>query len=163
VGFAVEDPVALFDRGPADGLCQMALAGAGWAEEEGVLVPVDEGPGGEVEDETPVHLLVEGEVDVVERLLGIAEPGLFGPAFEKTQSSAVEFVVDQAGDQIDRRRHAFGLGLMEPGFQSPSEAAQAELAQGALEFGDVHDGCCSRSLSWMRSRYWVSSRMSGST
>ena len=37
MGLAVEDTVALADGGPADGLGEMTLAGAGRAEEESVL------------------------------------------------------------------------------------------------------------------------------
>ena len=42
VRLAVEDAVALLDRGAADGLGEMALAGAGWAEKERVLALRDE-------------------------------------------------------------------------------------------------------------------------
>ena len=38
MGLAVEDAVALLDRGEADRLGEVALAGAGRAEEERVLV-----------------------------------------------------------------------------------------------------------------------------
>ena len=66
VGLAVEDAVALLDARAADGLGEMALAGAGRAEEERVLVLGDEAAGGELEDEAAVHLLVEVEVEGVE-------------------------------------------------------------------------------------------------
>ncbi len=62
MGLHVADTVALLDGGVADGLGEVALAGAGWAEEEGGLVAGDEAAGGEREDEGTVDLLVEIEV-----------------------------------------------------------------------------------------------------
>lgn len=84
-----------------------------------------------------VHLGVEGEVEVVQRLVGIAEAGLFAASFQQTVGAAGEFVRDQAGEQIDGR-HGFGLRLMQARFQHLGHAAQAELPQGALEFDKVH-------------------------
>ena len=66
VGFAVEDAMALLDDGHADGLGEMALAGAGRAEEEPVLVLGDEAAGGELEDEPAIELPVEVEIEGVE-------------------------------------------------------------------------------------------------
>ena len=51
VGLPVEDAMALLDHGEADRLGQVALAGAGSAEEQPVLVLGDEAAGGELEDE----------------------------------------------------------------------------------------------------------------
>ena len=68
VGLAVADAVALLDRGEAEGLGEVALAGAGRAEEEHVLAALDEARGGELVDELAVDLLVEVEVEAVERL-----------------------------------------------------------------------------------------------
>ena len=53
VGFAIDDAVALLDRGAADGLRQMAFAGAGRAEEERVLALADEAGGRELVDAAP--------------------------------------------------------------------------------------------------------------
>ncbi len=80
---AVEDAVALLDRGVADRLREVALAGAGRAEEERVLVLRDEARGRELEDERAVQLLVEVEVEGVERLGGIAKARLRAPAREE--------------------------------------------------------------------------------
>ena len=73
VGLAVDDAVALLDRGAADGLGEVALAGAGRAEEERVLALRDEARGGELVDQRAVHLLVEVEVEAVERAVRVAE------------------------------------------------------------------------------------------
>ena len=68
VGFAVDDAVALLDRGAADGLSQMTLARTGRADQQSVLALGDEAGGGELEDEGAVDLLVEGEVEAEQRL-----------------------------------------------------------------------------------------------
>jgi hypothetical protein len=57
--------------------------GIGRAEEEDVLAAGDEVAGGELEDDAPVHLLVEVHVEGVERLPRVAEPGLLDPAVEE--------------------------------------------------------------------------------
>lgn len=77
VGLAVEHFVALLDRGVADPLCEVALAGAGRAEEERVLVLRDEVAGGEVEDEAAVELAIEVEVEGVEGLATSRKPACF--------------------------------------------------------------------------------------
>ena len=59
----------------------------------------------------PIHLRIKVEVEVVERLLRIAESGLFAPPLEQAIGAARELVRDQTRDQIDGR-HGFGLGLM---------------------------------------------------
>ena len=60
VRFAVEDAVALLDRGAPDRLGKMTLARTGLADQEDVLALCDEACGGELEDECAVDLLVEG-------------------------------------------------------------------------------------------------------
>ncbi len=80
VRFAVEDAVALLNRGAADGLREMALARAGHAEKEDVFAPLDEAAGGELVDQGAIHLLVEVEIEGVERAVGVAEAGLLVPA-----------------------------------------------------------------------------------
>ena len=74
--FAVDDAIALLDRGAADGLGDVALAGTGRTEQECVFALGDEACGGEFEDERAVDFLVEGEVEAVERAVGVTESGL---------------------------------------------------------------------------------------
>ena len=50
VRFAIDDAIALLDRGAADRLGEMALAGARRAEEEGVFALADEAGGRELVD-----------------------------------------------------------------------------------------------------------------
>jgi hypothetical protein len=55
------------DGGMADGLGQVAFAGAGWTEKQGVFVACDKSAGGEIEDQAAIHLLIEVEVEVMWR------------------------------------------------------------------------------------------------
>ena len=70
----------------------------------------DESAGGQVEDQAAIHLLVEIEIEMVEGLLRVAKPSLFVPPLQQSLAATVEFIGDQAGDQIDGR-HGLGLGL----------------------------------------------------
>ena len=88
----------------------MALAGAGRTEEERVFALGDEARGGELVDQRAIHLLVEIEIEGVERAIGIAEAGELVPALEQSVLPAPEFVRDERGHEIDRR-HLLGLGL----------------------------------------------------
>ena len=82
----------------------------------------DETGGGQVEDQTAIHLRVECKVEGVQGLLRIPEPGLFAPSFKQPSTAAVQFIRDQAGHQIDGG-HGFGLRLSETGFQNLGVAA----------------------------------------
>jgi hypothetical protein len=58
VGFTVEDAITLLNGSLTNRLSQVALARAWRTEEQGVFMSGNKVTGGEVEDETPVHLLV---------------------------------------------------------------------------------------------------------
>jgi hypothetical protein len=58
-----------------------------------------EGAGGQVEDQTAIHLLVEVEVKVVEGSLRVAKLSLLGPALQQAVAATSEFV----GDQQERK------------------------------------------------------------
>jgi hypothetical protein len=109
----------------------------GGTEEEGVSVLGDPVPGGQLEDQGPVHLLVEVEVEGVQPLADVAEAGEFEPAFEEPVLATDEFVLDEARDEVDRRQ-LLGLRFDEAGFEGGGDAGAPELAQGALQFDDVH-------------------------
>ena len=149
VGFAVDDAVALLDRGAADGLSQMALAGTWRPEQERVLALGDETGGGELEDEGAVDLLVEGEVEAVERAFGVAEARLLVPSGEQPVLASLKLVGDEGGDEVDRD-HLLGLRLLQARFEDVGHAGEAELAQRLVEFDEIHDG--SPVLRSMRSR-----------
>ena len=106
VGFAVDDAVALLDRGAADGLSQVALPRAGRADEQSVLALGDEAGGGELEDEGTVDLLVEGEVEAVERAFGVAEARLLVPSGEQPVLASLKLVGNECGDEGESGRLA---------------------------------------------------------
>ena len=66
MGLAVEDAVALLDRGEADGLGEMALAGPGRPEKQRVLALAMKRAVASSKTSGAVHLLVEVEVEAVE-------------------------------------------------------------------------------------------------
>jgi hypothetical protein len=136
------------------------LPRAGRAEEEHVLAPLDEARGGEFVDELAVHLLVEVEVEAVERLAGVAEAGLLHAAAEEPVLPAQQLVADERGDEVQVRL-ALGGRALDADLQHVGHAREAQLAQRTIDFDDVHDGSPSV-MRQTRSRYWVSSRMSGS-
>jgi hypothetical protein len=61
----------------------MTFARTTWAEEKSVLAFADEATGSQIEDNAPVHLRIEGEVEAVERSLRVAKAGLLAPAFQQ--------------------------------------------------------------------------------
>src|SRR5262249_1683147 len=120
---------------------------------------LNEAPRREVVNEGAIHLPVEIEVEVVERALGIPKAGLLEPAGDEPILAADEFVADEGRHEIDGGLF-LGLGLAEARVERRGHARESELAQGVIEFDEVHAG----SPVWrsMRSRYSVSWRMSGS-
>jgi len=80
----------------------------------------------QVEDETAIHLLVEAEIEVIQRHLRIAKLGVLLSSLEQSVAAADQLVGDQARDQIDGS-HTFGLSLMETCFQHGSHAAEPQL------------------------------------
>ena len=149
VRFAVDDAVPLLDGGASDGLCEMALAGPGRSEEESVFALGDEAGGGELEDERAVDLLVEGEVEAVERAVGISEAGLLVAPGEQPVLAALEFVGDERGDQVERG-HLLDLSLLQTRVEDVGHSGEAEFAERLVEFDEIHDG--SPVLRSMRSR-----------
>ena len=89
-------------------------------------MPGDEGAGGEIKDQAAICLLVEGEIKVIEGLERIAKLGLFAAALQQPVGATREFVVDQAGDQV-QGRHGFGLSLTQARFQHGGHATQTQL------------------------------------
>jgi hypothetical protein len=117
----------------------VAFAGAGPAEEEPVLPLGDEAAGGELEDEGPIHLLVEVEIEGVERLAGVAEAGVLDAALEQPVLPLQELVLDEGREEVDRDQ-LLRLGLEEPAFEAGGHARAAELPEGALQFDERHEG-----------------------
>src|SRR3989442_15379109 len=82
VRLAIENAVALLDDGTADGLSQVAFPRPWWPKKERVFPLRDETAGGELVDQRPVHLLVEIEIEGIERAIRITEASLLMPALE---------------------------------------------------------------------------------
>src|SRR3974377_1406753 len=68
--FTVDHPIALADDRLPDSLGQVTFARAGWTQKKGVLMASDERCGRQIEDQAAIHLLVEVEIEVIERHLG---------------------------------------------------------------------------------------------
>src|ERR1035441_10200429 len=101
--------------GLADGLRQMAFPRSTWTHEQGVFPLADEGTGCQVKHQAAIHLRIEGEVEVVQLLVRVAECGLLAPAIQQSLAAAGQFVAHQTGDRIDRRP-GFGPGLAQSGW-----------------------------------------------
>ena len=111
VRFAVDHPIPLCDHCLSDSLSQVTLTGAGWTQKQSIFMARHELSGGQIENQAPIHLLVEIEIEVVERFLWITELRLFSPPFQQSVAAASEFIGHQAGEEVDRR-HWFRLGLV---------------------------------------------------
>ena len=150
VRFAIEDAIALLDRRAADGLGEMALAGAWRAEKERVFALRDEAAGGQLVDQRAVHLLVEIEIEGVERAIGIAEARLFVRGARAAGPVGAAARRRRASTTRSMRRELLGLRLAQAGFEDGGHAGEAELAERAIEFDEIHSG--SPVLRSMRSR-----------
>lgn len=73
----------LLSDGLPDGLGKVTFASAGRTEERGILMLGDECAGGKLEGQTPIHLLVEAEIEIVEGFESIAKLGLLVPALQE--------------------------------------------------------------------------------
>ena len=82
------------EHGHAGQLGQIGLAGVGERD-------LGEARGREFEDERAVDLRVEGEVEAVERAVGVTESGLLVPPVEQPVLAPLEFVVDDRRDEVD--------------------------------------------------------------
>src|SRR5260370_238438 len=76
----------------------------------------DEGAGGQVEDQTAIHLLIEVEVEVVEAPLWVAKLGLLGPSLQQAITATSEFIRDQTREEVDGG-HGLCFGCVETGFE----------------------------------------------
>jgi hypothetical protein len=109
----------------------------------------DEAARGEFVDQRPVHLLVEIEIEGIERAFGVAEAGLLVPALEETILATQKLVGHEHRDQIDRR-DLLGLSVAQACFEDGRHTGQPQLAERAIELDEIHTG--SPVLRSMRSR-----------
>lgn len=112
MGLAVEHTIALLDGGLPDGLCQMALAAAGWAEESESSWRAMKAAVARSKTKLRFILGLKVKSKLSRFFLRIAKLSLFSPTFQQAIATAGEFVRDQAGDQVDGR-HRFHLSLVQ--------------------------------------------------
>ena len=127
----------------------MTLPCARWPEQERVFALRDEATGRELVDQRSIHLLVEIEIEGVERAAGITEARLFVSALEQSVLPAQQLVRHEDRHEIDRRE-LLGLGMPQTGFEDDRHAGQAELTERPIELDEIHSG--SPVLRSMRSR-----------
>ena len=63
--------------------------------------------------------------------------GLLAAPFQRSFTTAIQFIRHQTGKQIDRG-HALGLCLMQAGFQHFRHAAESQLLECAVQFNEIH-------------------------
>lgn len=78
----IDHAIVLLDGSLADGLSQVAFPRPAWTQEKSIIPLADEGTGGQVKHQAAVHLRVEGEIEVVQSLVRVAEGGLFAPPIQ---------------------------------------------------------------------------------
>jgi hypothetical protein len=105
----------------------------------------DKAAGSELEHESAIHLLVEIEVEGVEGLAAVSEAGLRDATVEEPILAAQELVLDERGEEVDGGL-LLGLRLKQSSFEAGGHAGAAEVAEGALQFDEVHEGISS---SWI--------------
>ena len=98
-----------------------------------------------------IELPVEVEIEGVEGFADVAEAGLFEAAVEQPVLAAEQLVPDERGEEVDRGE-LLRLRLEQPRLQAGGHAGAAELAQGALQFDEVHVGIASWVFCAMTSR-----------
>src|SRR5262249_12074568 len=114
------------------------------------------------EDEASIHLLVEVEIGVVERLADVAKNRLLDATGEQAVLAPYELVCDERREKIDRH-HFLRLRLQEARLERVGHSRQAQMPQCAAEFDLIHFVSPPSVMRVMRSRYSVKLRISGST
>src|SRR5260221_9972949 len=111
----IDDAIVLLDGSLADGLSQVTFPRSAWTQEKCIFPFADEGTGGQVKHQAAIHLRVEGEIEVVQSLVRVAEGGLFAPAIQESLAAAGQFLAPHTGDQ-SYWRPWFGVGPAQAGF-----------------------------------------------
>ena len=119
-------------------LREMTLPGARRSEQEDVLALQDEAGRRQVVDQRAVHLLVEIEIEGVERAIGIAKARLLDAPGDQPVLPANQLVADERRDEIDGRL-PFGLRLAQARVERGGHAGEPELAERGVEFDEIHE------------------------
>ena len=136
VGLAIEDLEAALDGGGSEGFGNVALAGAGRADDEDVLLGVDELQGGEFEYVAPGQAGVVGPVEALEVLV-LGQTGEGVTPLEQTGVAAIELVLDEPGEGFEEVRLVTGH-LKRTRLEGGDHAGEAEVLEGAFKLGDRH-------------------------
>ncbi len=119
-----------------------------------------EASGRELEDELTIHLLVEVEIEAIEAFAAVAKARLFDAAAEQAILSTEQFVADQRRQEVEVRQ-SLGGSALHSDFQHVGHAREAQLAQRAINFDEVH-GVSPSVMRRTTSRYSVRLRIRGS-
>jgi hypothetical protein len=138
VGFDVPDVVTLQGGLVGHGLGDVALAGAGLADDQRVGAFGDELQGMQLEARLTWQLRVEAPVEVGQGE-ALVELGMLEAPLGQARSAPVEFVLQHRSEGLQERLLR-GLCLHQPGVQRLGNARQAQLAQGALDLIHGHGG-----------------------
>src|SRR2546425_3328846 len=123
----IDHAIVLLDGSLADGLSQVTFPRSAWTQEKCIFPLADEGTRSQIEYQAAIHLRVEGEIEVVQSLVRVAEGGLFAPAIQESLAAAGKLVAPQTGDQIDGGP-GFGLRLAQAGFQHGGRTAEPAVS-----------------------------------
>jgi len=124
LGAPREDPQVSFQGFDGQGVGEMTFADAGGAGQQQIFVAIDEGTTGQVLDEGPVHAGSGGKVKAGQGFVLITT-GQFEPAGQALLAAALQFVIEQQGQEFGRTELAFG-GLGRPGVEGQHHPAQFE-------------------------------------
>ena len=82
VRLTIEHAMTLLNNCLANRLCNVTLSGTRWTKEKHILPAIDKVAAGQLEEQTAIHLLVEAEVKVIERLAWVTKAGLLVASFQ---------------------------------------------------------------------------------
>ena len=118
------------------GLGDMALAGAGLADDQRVGALADELQGVQLEAGAARQLRIETPVEVGQRG-ALVQARALEAALGQARATPVELVLEHGGEGLQKRLLG-GLGLHHAGGQRLGDAREAQLAQGAFDLDHVH-------------------------
>jgi hypothetical protein len=90
-------------------------------------------------DQRAVHLLVEVEVERIERAVDITKAGLLEPTGDEPVLPADELIADQSRDEIEGGLF-LRLRLPQARLEPIGHAREPQLAERVIEFDEIHDG-----------------------
>jgi hypothetical protein len=128
--------VAVLDEGPAEGGRSVALAAAGWAEQQQVGTLLEPGvAGGERHQAGLAEHRHDGEVEAVERLVG-RQPGLGEMTLDATPGPLGDLELGQGGEEPSGGPSLL-VGARGPVGPEAADGGQAELVQQHRQAGGV--------------------------